>query len=100
FALNGTHKATMEILLNNERAEPTVTSESTQGLSAPRAPGDAEIASQMELLKSPKLLEGVVTANNLQKQERESFTRHLHPGADEAWYIARATQHLRSKLDI
>jgi uncharacterized protein involved in exopolysaccharide biosynthesis len=100
FVLNGTHKATMEILLNSERAEPTVTSETTQGLAIPRPPGDADIASEMELLKSPKLLEGVVIANNLQQDERESFTRHLHPGADEAWFVARATQHLGSKLDI
>jgi succinoglycan biosynthesis transport protein ExoP len=99
FVLNGTHKATMEILLNDERAEPTVTSESTQALSVPRV-GDAEIASEMELLKSPELLQGVVTANNLQKRERESFTHYLHPGADEAWYLARATQHLGSRLDI
>lgn len=99
FLFNGTHKATMEILLNNERAEPTVTSESTQGLSVPRV-GDAEIASEIELLKSPKILQGVVTANNLQDNERKSFTHYLHPGADEAWYIARATQHLGGKLDI
>jgi|HubBroStandDraft_6_1064221.scaffolds.fasta_scaffold06311_4 succinoglycan biosynthesis transport protein ExoP len=99
FLFNGTHKATIEILLNNERAEPTVTSESTQGLSMPRVT-DAEIASEIELLKSPELLQGVATANNLQDNERKSFTHYLHPGADEAWYIARATEHLGSKLDI
>ncbi len=99
FVFNGTHKARLEILLNNERADPTVTSETTQGLSLPRM-GDAEIASEMELLKSPELLQGVVTANNLQDNERQSFSHYLHPKADEAWYIARATDHLGSKLDI
>ena len=31
FILNNTHKATMEILVNEQRLDPTVTSQSTQG---------------------------------------------------------------------
>jgi uncharacterized protein involved in exopolysaccharide biosynthesis len=100
FVLNNTHKATMEILVNEERQEPTVTSQSTQGQASSPAVSDYDIGSEIELLKSSDLLEQVVLANNLQKKERESITAYLHPGADEAWFIARATQHLNSKLDI
>jgi uncharacterized protein involved in exopolysaccharide biosynthesis len=100
FVLNNTHKASMEILVNEQRLDPSVTSQSTQGQASSPSVSDYDIGSEVELLKSPDLLQGVVAANNLQKRERESFTAFLHPGADEAWYIARATEHLGSKLDI
>ncbi|HUJ94083.1 MAG TPA: hypothetical protein VLW84_02370 [Terriglobales bacterium] len=100
FILNNIHKAHMEILVNSERTEPTVTSQSTQGQAAIPPVGDYDIGSEVELLSSPNLLQGVVIANKLQDRERQSFTHYFHPGADEAWYIARATDHLGSKLDI
>jgi uncharacterized protein involved in exopolysaccharide biosynthesis len=101
FILNNTHKATMEILVNEQRQEPTVTSQSTQGQAAAPPVSDYDIGSEIELLKSPDLLDEVVTANNLQQRERESFTAAIfHRGADEAWFSARAVQHLHSKLDI
>ncbi|MFY9791419.1 MAG: hypothetical protein WA474_15385 [Candidatus Sulfotelmatobacter sp.] len=98
--LNSTHKVEMEILVNEQRLDPTVTSESTQAQSSPPPVTDYDIGSEVEILNSPDLLEGVVLANHLQEKERESFTHYFHPGADQAWYIARATQHLKSKLDI
>ena len=98
FILNSTHKATMEILVNDQRSDPTVTSQSTQGQGAPAPVGDTIIGSEIELLKSPDLLEAVVLANKLQERERKSFTHYLHPGAKDDWYIARAVQHLGSKL--
>jgi polysaccharide biosynthesis transport protein len=98
FILNATHKATMEILVNDQRSDPTVTPQSTQGQGAPAPVGDTIINSEIELLKSPDLLQGVVLANNLQEKERKSFTHYFHPGADDDWYIARAVQHLGSKL--
>jgi len=100
FIFNSTHKASMEILVNQQRLEPTVTSESTQGQMPPPAVTDSAIGSEVELLKSEDLLQGVVTANNLQADERKSFTALFHPGADDAWYIARATKHLGANLDI
>ncbi|MGA9392499.1 MAG: Wzz/FepE/Etk N-terminal domain-containing protein [Candidatus Sulfotelmatobacter sp.] len=99
FVLNSTHKATMEILVNDQRSDPTVTALSTQGQGSPPPVGDSAIGSEIELLKSPDLLEGVVIANRLQDNERKSFTHYLHPGADEAWYVARAVQRLGGKLD-
>jgi succinoglycan biosynthesis transport protein ExoP len=98
FILNSTHKATMEILVNDQRSDPTVTSQSTQGQGAPAPVGDSIIGSEIELLKSPDLLHDVVIANNLQDRERKSFSAFLHPGANDDWYVARAVQHLGSKL--
>ncbi len=98
FVLNATHKAQMEILVNDQRSDPTVTAQSTQGQGAPAAVGDTIVNSEIELLKSPDLLEGVVLANNLQEKERKSLSRYLHPGATDDWYVARAVQHLGSKL--
>ncbi|MGO9403606.1 MAG: GumC family protein [Terriglobales bacterium] len=100
FVLSSTHKASMEILVNQQRLDPTVTSQSTQGQASSPPVSDYDIGSEVELLKSPDLLQGVVTANNLQKRERESFMAFFHPGADDAWFMARATEHLHSKLDI
>ena len=100
FVVNNTHKATMEILVNEQRLDPTVTAQSTQGQATPPSVSDYDIGSEVELLKSPDLLQGVVIANNLQDSERKSFTSFLHRGADDAWFIARAAQHLHSKLEI
>ncbi len=95
------HQAKMEILINNvERMDPTVTPESTQTQIPPAAVTDYDINTEIELLQSPELLQGVVTATGLQDIERKSFTHFLHPGADDAWYIARATKRLGDKLDI
>src|SRR5271157_5010859 len=90
FVLNNTHKASMKILVNEQRLDPTVTSQSTQGQASAPPVSDYDIGSEVELLKSPDLLQGVVVANGLQENERKSFTAFLHPGADDAWYMARA----------
>jgi uncharacterized protein involved in exopolysaccharide biosynthesis len=100
FVINNMHKATMEILVNEQRVDPSVTPQSTQGQSSPPAVSDYDIGSEVELLKSSDLLREVVLANRLQDKERESITAHFHRGADDAWFIARATDKLHSKLDI
>src|ERR1700719_3925331 len=101
FILNNTHKATMEILVNEQRLDPSITPQSTQGQASAPAVTDYDIGSEIELLKSPDLLEQVVTANNLQQRERGSFTTALfHRGADDAWFSARAVEHLKGKLNI
>ena len=100
FILDSTHKATMEILVNNQRSDPTVTPQPTEGQGQPASVGDSVIGSEIELLKSPDLLRDVVIANNLQEKERKSFTHYLHPGATDEWFIARAVEHLGSKLTI
>jgi uncharacterized protein involved in exopolysaccharide biosynthesis len=100
LVLNNTHKASMEILVNEQRSDPTVSSQSTQGQAYPPPVSEYDIGSEIELLKSPTLLSEVVTANNLQQRERGSSTAFLHRGADDAWFIARATEHLKNNLEI
>jgi polysaccharide biosynthesis transport protein len=100
FVFNSIHKGTMEILVNEQRLDPSVTSQSTQGQATVPGVSDYDIGSEIELLKSPDLLQKVVLANNLQKKEKESFTAFLHPGKNDDWWIARATQKLGGKLDI
>jgi len=100
FVLNSTHKATMEILVNSQRVDPTVSSQSTQGQAAAPFVTDYDMGSEVELLKSPALLEAVVRANHLQENEKKSITAFLHRGADESWYVARAAAKLAGRLEI
>lgn len=100
FVLNGLHKGHMEILVNEQRMDPTVTSQSTQGQPAAPPVTDYDIGSEVDLLQSPDLLQQVVIATGLDNIERQSFTAFLHRGADNDWWIARAAQKLGSKLDI
>jgi uncharacterized protein involved in exopolysaccharide biosynthesis len=102
FVLSSIHDANMEILVNQERLEPLLTPESTvQTAGSPTPVTDEAINSEVEILKSPDLLQEVVLANNLQEPERKSLTtRLLHGKQDDTWYIARAVQHLGKKLDI
>jgi uncharacterized protein involved in exopolysaccharide biosynthesis len=101
IVLSSMHKAEMEILVNEERVEPAVTSESTsQAQGAPPPLTDEEVNSEVELLQSPDLLQQVVMANRLQDLERKSLVYRILPKRDDAWYVAKATQHLAKKLDI
>lgn len=100
FILNNTHKAHMEILVNEERLDPTVTPQTTQGQPSTPSVSDYDIGSEVELLQSPDLLRKVVLATDLQSIERKSFTAFLHGQQSDDWWIARATQKLGSKLDI
>ncbi len=100
FIFANIHKGTMEILVNEQRLDPSVTPQSTQGQPAAPPVTDYDIGSEIELLKSPALLQQVVLALGLQEDERKSFTALLHPGATDDWFVARATEHLQGKLDI
>ena len=102
FLLSSQHKASIEILVNQERVDPLVTSESTQQSPASAPPvTDPEINSEVEILKSPDLLQRVVIATHLQDAERNALTtRIFHGKKSDAWYMARAVQHLGNKLDI
>ena len=101
FLLSSQHKASMEILINQERVDPLVTPQSTQQ-SAGAAPPvtDEEINSEVELLKSPDLLQKVVVANRLQDRERKGPIARLLRRRDDAWYLARATYDLGKQLQI
>jgi uncharacterized protein involved in exopolysaccharide biosynthesis len=95
------HEAKMEILVNQERLDPKVSSETT--LPTPTAPPpvtDEQINSEVELLQSPDLLQQVVIANGLQNRERKGPLSRIFPQEEDAWYIAKATDHLGKRLRI
>src|SRR5215470_10121503 len=95
YLVSSFHEASMEILVSNERLDPILTPESTQAAGTPSPVGDVKVNSEIELLKSPDLLEKVVVANHLDDVERRSFTsRVVHGKQSDAWYIARAVKHL------
>jgi polysaccharide biosynthesis transport protein len=100
FMFAHTHEAKMEILVNEQRLDPTVSAQSTQSQTAAPPVTDNDIGSEVELLQSPELLQGVVIANDLQDQERKGLLARLFPGRNDAWYIAKATKHLAGKLKI
>jgi uncharacterized protein involved in exopolysaccharide biosynthesis len=100
FVLNSTHKAHMEILVNEQRVDPSVTPQSTTGQASAPAVSDYDIGSEVDLLQSPDLLQRVVLATGLQNKEKQSFTAFLHGKQSDDWWTARAAQKLGSKLDI
>lgn len=101
FIVSAQHQASMEILVHQERLEPLVTPESTQLAGSSTPVTDSQVNSEVEILKSPDLLEQVVLANKLQDVERKAFpSRLLYGKQNDAWYVARAVEHLSSKLNI
>lgn len=100
FLVSAQHQASMEILVHQERLEPLVTPESTQSAGSAIPVTDSQVNSEVELLKSPDLLEQVVLANHLQEIERKSLlSRVIYGKQSDAWYVARAVDHLNSKLN-
>jgi len=101
FLMSSQYEATMEILVNEERADPLLTSEATvQAPATPKAVTDEEIASEVELLQSPDLLQEVVVATGLQDKEKEGLFSDLFRKHDDDWYLSQATRRLGKKLKI
>src|SRR5271170_318639 len=74
------YQVDFEILVNRTRLDPLVTTEQTnQPAQQATAVSEEEINSEVELLKSPDLLERVVLANGLQLREKASWTAKLLP---------------------
>ena len=100
--LSGSYESHLEVLVNRERVDPLVSTESeTQLMGAPSsAVTEEEINSEAELLQSRDLLEKVVLQNGLEQREEHSLWAHLHPKATDAQYVARAVKHLGTQLKI
>jgi uncharacterized protein involved in exopolysaccharide biosynthesis len=99
--LSQSYKCTMEVLVNRERLEPTMTPEATSQQPTTTLPvAEEEINSEVELLQSPDLLQQVVLAMHLQEPERASIVASVLPRQEEDWYIAKAVKHLGRKLTI
>jgi uncharacterized protein involved in exopolysaccharide biosynthesis len=101
LSLSSSYKCRMEILVNRERIDPSVTSQTTtQAPLTPLPLTEEEINSEAELLLSPDLLKEVVLANNLQVREKKTLAALLLPTRDEEWYVSRAVDHLAKGLNI
>jgi len=100
--LSGSYETHLEVLVNRERLDPVMSTESQTQLpgGALSAVTPEEINSEGELLKSGDVLEKVVLQNGLQKREQQSLWAHLHPEATETQYVSRAVKHLGTQLTI
>ena len=91
----------MSVLVNRERVDPLVTTESTTQMITPSAPvSEEEINSEAELLKSRDVLERVVLANGLEKHHGHSFLDLLRPKQDEADKVERAVRSLAKTIKV
>ena len=100
FAANY-YEVTSQVMIERERQDPMVTTEQTNQPSQP--PSEVtpeEINSEIEILKSPDLLQEVVLANNLQDREAHSLIAKLFPAKDRSEYVASAVRRLGKKLKI
>jgi polysaccharide biosynthesis protein PslE len=101
YAMSNSYKCKMEILVNRERVDPSVTSQTTTQAPASQLPlTEEEINSEAEILVSPDLLKQVVLANNLQDRERKSIVAWILNPKNEEWFVSRAVKHLEQGLNI
>jgi uncharacterized protein involved in exopolysaccharide biosynthesis len=101
-ALTGpSYSAHTAFLVDRERADPLVTTESTAQMAVISAPiTEEEVNSEVELLKSRDLLEKVVIANGLDKSHGFSLGDLLHPNQSPEDRVARAVKALAMKLKV
>jgi uncharacterized protein involved in exopolysaccharide biosynthesis len=86
-------------LVDRERADPLVTSESTAQMAVMSNPvTEEEVNSEVELLGSRDLLEKVAIANGLDKSKGWSFGDLFHPNQTEQDRLARAVKTLAKKI--
>jgi uncharacterized protein involved in exopolysaccharide biosynthesis len=101
MVLGPTYSSRMTVLVNRERLDPLVSTESTSQLITSDNPvTQEEINSEVELLSSRDVLENVVLANGLQKPQRVSLLDLLRPGQTNEDRIERAVKSLAKKLKI
>jgi uncharacterized protein involved in exopolysaccharide biosynthesis len=97
--LSRKYESRMEVLVNRERLDPVVTTESTTQLPqmAPQVT-EEEINSEVELLQSRDVLENVVLACGLQKAD--SWLARLLPGHGQDSAVSRAVEALGKQLKV
>ena len=78
LVVSNTYEAHMEVLVNRERVDPVVTTETTSQVLIPAsAVTEEEINSEAELLRSRDVLEKVVLENGLEEKEKHSLGAYL-----------------------
>jgi uncharacterized protein involved in exopolysaccharide biosynthesis len=99
--LSRKYESRMEILVNRERLDPVVTTESTTQLPqmAPQVT-EEEINSEVELLQSRDVLEKVVLACGLQNDGSGSWLTKLLPGHGQDSALSRAVETLSKQLKV
>jgi uncharacterized protein involved in exopolysaccharide biosynthesis len=104
--LSRKYESKMEILVNRERLDPVVTTESTTQLPqmAPQVT-EEEINSEVELLQSRDVLEKVVLTCGLQATSSDSWFSNswfskLLPGHDKGSEVDRAVETLGKQLKV
>lgn len=96
-----TFTSRMSILVNRERVDPIVsTGATTQVLNTSNPVSEEEINSEAQLLKSRDLLEQVVLANGLQKQQGHSFLDLFRPNQNDADRMDRAVRSLAKGIKV
>src|SRR5712692_4056055 len=101
WLLSSKYESRMAILVNRERLDPVVTTESTTQVPqlAPQVT-EEEINSEVELLQSRDVLENVVLASGLQKELRDSWLAKLRPRHDERQDVSSAVETLGKQLKV
>jgi uncharacterized protein involved in exopolysaccharide biosynthesis len=99
--LSRKYESRMEILVNRERLDPVVTTESTTQLPqmAPQVT-EEEINSEVELLQSRDVLEKVVLVCGLQKDGSSLWLTKLLPGHGQDSALSRAVETLSKQLKV
>ena len=99
--LSQKYESKMEILVNRERLDPVVTTESTNQLPqmAPQVT-EEEINSEVELLQSRDVLEKVVIACGLEKKGNDSWLTRWLPGHGRDSERQRAVEGLGKQLKV
>jgi uncharacterized protein involved in exopolysaccharide biosynthesis len=91
----------MTVLVNRERLDPLMTSESTTQLITTGTPiTEEEINSEVELLSSRDVLEKVAIANGLDQSKGWSLGSLLHPNQTREDRIARAVKSLAKAIKV
>lgn len=99
------YQANTKILVKHERQDPVVTPDASNALpQVPLAPTDTELGSEMVLLRSPDLLERVVTTCRLQNAKGYSGWRSWFPPywgeKDPKKLLAIAVRELEGALKV
>ncbi len=91
----------MEILVNQERIDPVVSTQATtQMITSANVVTPEEINSEVDLLSSRDVLEEVVRQNGLNQQHGFSLIRAIMPAQNDQERLARAVKDLAKKLQI
>lgn len=101
FLVSNTYAAHMEVLVNRERIDPVVTTETTpQMLISASAVTQEEVNSEAQLLSSRDVLEKVVLENGLEEKEKHSLVAYLFGKRSDSEWVSLAVKHLGKKLVI